>query len=123
MYKRQGSRHTTTLAGDKLYVLGASDSGTFRDVHALDIETLTWSPVEAGGQPPIARSRHTSTLVGRNLNEAVTFVREGRLRVERPARESRAAIAELVAHFRDADGVPASVDVGHYAYDGGEAPE
>ena len=62
-----GSRHTTTLAGDKLYVLGASDSGTFRDVHALDIETLTWSPVEAGGQPPIARSRHTSTLVGRNL--------------------------------------------------------
>ena len=62
-----GSRHTTTLAGDKLYVLGASDSGTFRDVHALDIETLTWSPVEAGGQPPIARSRHTSTLVANEL--------------------------------------------------------
>jgi quinol monooxygenase YgiN len=37
--------------------------------------------------------------------------------------EYGAAIAELVAHFRDADGVPASVDVGHYAYDGGEAPE
>ena len=45
-----GSRHTTTLAGDRLYVLGASDSGTFRDAHALDIETLSWSPVEAGGQ-------------------------------------------------------------------------
>ena len=37
--------------------------------------------------------------------------------------EYGAAIAELVAHFRDADGVPASVDVGHYAYDGGGAPE
>ena len=53
-----GSRHTTTLAGDKLYVLGASDSGTFRDVHALDIETLTWSPVEAGGS---RRSRARGT--------------------------------------------------------------
>ena len=37
--------------------------------------------------------------------------------------EYGAAIAELVAHFRDADGVPASVDVGHYAYDDGGAPE
>jgi N-acetylneuraminic acid mutarotase len=62
-----GSRHTTTLAGDRLFVLGASDSGTFKDCHALDIDTLSWLPVEASGQAPLARSRHTSTLVGKNL--------------------------------------------------------
>ena len=33
----------------------------------LDIEALSWLPVEGDGQAPIARSRHTSTLVGKNL--------------------------------------------------------
>ena len=62
-----GSRHTATLVGDRLYVFGATDSGTFRDMHVLDIDALTWTQIAAEGQAPISRSRHTATLVGRNL--------------------------------------------------------
>ena len=62
-----GSRHTATLVGDRLFVFGASDSGTFKDLHVLDIDALSWQQVEAEGQAPIARSRHTATLVGKNL--------------------------------------------------------
>ena len=42
-------------------------AGTFRELHVLDIDALTWQQVEAEGQAPIARSRHTATLVGKNL--------------------------------------------------------
>ena len=62
-----GSRHTATLVGDKLFVLGATDSGTFRDLHVLDIDSLSWQRIEAAGQAPISRSRQTATLVGKNL--------------------------------------------------------
>lgn len=62
-----GSRHTATLVGDRLYIFGATDSGTFRDMHVLDIDALTWMQIAADGQAPISRSRHTATLVGRNL--------------------------------------------------------
>ena len=62
-----GSRHTASLVGEKLYVFGATDSGTFRDMHVLDIDALTWTQVSAEGKAPISRSRHTATLVGRNL--------------------------------------------------------
>ena len=57
-----GSRHTTTLVGERLLVLGASSGGTFKEMHVLDIDALAWQPVEGDGQAPIARSRHTSTL-------------------------------------------------------------
>ena len=40
-----GSRHTATLVGDKLFIFGATDSGTFRDMHLLDIEALAWMQV------------------------------------------------------------------------------
>ena len=62
-----GSRHTASLVGDKLFVFGATDSGTFRDMHVLDIEALSWVQLAAEGQAPISRSRHTATLVGNNL--------------------------------------------------------
>ena len=62
-----GSRHTTTLVGERLLVLGASSGGTFKEMHVLDIDALAWQPIEGDGQAPIARSRHTSTLVGKDL--------------------------------------------------------
>ena len=36
-------------------------------MHVLDIDALTWTQIAAEGQAPISRSRHTATLVGRNL--------------------------------------------------------
>ena len=62
-----GSRHTATLVGDRLFVFGATDSGSFRDMHVLEIEALHWTQVAADGQAPISRSRHTASLVGSNL--------------------------------------------------------
>lgn len=48
-------------------MFGASDSGTFADFHVLDIDSLTWRIITAGGAAPTARARHTATLVGKNL--------------------------------------------------------
>ena len=66
-----GSRHTTTLAGDKLYVLGASDSGTFRDVQALDIETLEdscpwllWDAEAEAVEDGVSNGARSSTTYG-----------------------------------------------------------
>ena len=61
------SRHTATLVENRLFIFGASDSGTFRDMHVMDIDDFRWLPKAAEGQAPIGRSRHTVTLVGKNL--------------------------------------------------------
>merc|ERR1719197_1766255 len=36
-------------------------------MHVLDTEALSWTQIIAEGQAPISRSRHSATLVGRNL--------------------------------------------------------
>jgi hypothetical protein len=36
-------------------------------MHVLDTDALTWTQISAEGQAPISRSRHTATLVGKNL--------------------------------------------------------
>lgn len=47
-----------------MYIFGGGDgSRALNDLHALDLQTLTWSLVETTGSKPVARGYHSSCLV------------------------------------------------------------
>lgn len=46
-----------------LYFGGGDNEGLMNDLHLLEVDTLTWSPVFTAGSSPSPRSRHTATLV------------------------------------------------------------
>ncbi len=120
-----GSRHTATLVGDKLFVFGATDSGSFRDLHVLEIEALHWSQVAADGQAPISRSRHTATLVGSNLllfggvgggrplNDLYVLHAPGDRRVECPRMERPQMTSGAPRHAARASAPPAPQQLRH----------
>lgn len=60
--------HSATVVGTQMYVFGGyGGSGyarrDFNDVHALDLDTWEWRPVECTGIVPEARSGHQSVAV------------------------------------------------------------
>ncbi|XP_022765490.1 acyl-CoA-binding domain-containing protein 4-like isoform X1 [Durio zibethinus] len=56
--------HSVTLVGSKLLVFGGEDRSRklLNDVHVLDLETMTWSMVEAMQTPPAPRFDHSATV-------------------------------------------------------------
>lgn len=62
-------QHSAILAGSRIIIFGGRGEKTvFRDLHALDPQTLTWYQGPEGSGSPSARYGHTCTLVnGVNL--------------------------------------------------------
>ncbi|PPD96956.1 hypothetical protein GOBAR_DD06012 [Gossypium barbadense] len=56
--------HSVTLVGSKLIVFGGEDRSRklLNDVHALDLQTMTWSVVEATQTPPAPRFDHSAAV-------------------------------------------------------------
>eukprot|EP00397_Hematodinium_sp_SG-2012_P040540 GEMP01044437.1.p1 GENE.GEMP01044437.1~~GEMP01044437.1.p1 ORF type:complete len:307 (+),score=59.66 GEMP01044437.1:328-1248(+) len=55
--------HSATLVGSRVvYFGGRGQKEHFRDLHALDMQTMTWFQGPASCGAPIARHGHTSTL-------------------------------------------------------------
>jgi hypothetical protein len=50
-----------------LFFGGGDNDGFMNDLHLLEIDTLTWSPVFTAGSSPSPRSRHSATLVKSTL--------------------------------------------------------
>eukprot|EP01117_Protostelium_nocturnum_P008108 TRINITY_DN288_c0_g1_i4.p1 TRINITY_DN288_c0_g1~~TRINITY_DN288_c0_g1_i4.p1 ORF type:complete len:489 (+),score=129.23 TRINITY_DN288_c0_g1_i4:54-1469(+) len=62
--------HTMTIIPRKnqMFLFGGGDGTQYlSDLHILDLKTMAWSEAYVAGQPPAARSRHTSTLIGDKL--------------------------------------------------------
>ena len=52
----------------KLYIFGGHDGRrSLADLHIFDTESMNWSKAAVSGRPPVAGSRHTTTLVGGRL--------------------------------------------------------
>eukprot|EP01121_Diplochlamys_sp_Union-15-3_P022534 TRINITY_DN9626_c0_g1_i1.p1 TRINITY_DN9626_c0_g1~~TRINITY_DN9626_c0_g1_i1.p1 ORF type:complete len:537 (+),score=87.91 TRINITY_DN9626_c0_g1_i1:197-1612(+) len=65
---RPRAGHTTTMVGNKLFILGGGDGENYlNDLYILDTETMAWSQAYTAGTSPCARSRHTATLTGNRL--------------------------------------------------------
>lgn len=57
-----------TLPSQRLLIFGGGDDdGLMNDLHLLEVDTLSWSPVFTAGNTPSPRSRHTATLVKSTL--------------------------------------------------------
>ncbi|XVE99202.1 hypothetical protein REPUB_Repub03eG0176800 [Reevesia pubescens] len=56
--------HSVTLIGSKLIVFGGEDRSRklLNDIHVLDLETMTWSVVEATQTPPAPRFDHSAAV-------------------------------------------------------------
>lgn len=56
--------HSVTLVGSKLIVFGGEDRSRklLNDVHVLDLQTMTWSVVEATQTPPAPRFDHSAAV-------------------------------------------------------------
>ncbi|GMI83364.1 hypothetical protein like AT5G04420 [Hibiscus trionum] len=56
--------HSVTLVGSKLIVFGGEDRSRklLNDVHVLDLQTMTWSAVEATQTPPAPRFDHSAAV-------------------------------------------------------------
>jgi N-acetylneuraminic acid mutarotase len=62
------ARHTACSVGSKIYVFGGYDGyGTFYGLSCYDVETFTWTQIDAKGPNPIPRTNHAVTSVGTNL--------------------------------------------------------
>lgn len=56
------------LPSQRLLIFGGGDDdGLMNDLHLLEVDTLSWSPVFTAGNTPSPRSRHTATLVKSTL--------------------------------------------------------
>ncbi|CAM6096714.1 unnamed protein product [Calypogeia fissa] len=55
---------TVTKVGSSLVMFGGEDSKRrlYNDLNILDLETMTWDAIEAGGSPPSPRSDHAAAL-------------------------------------------------------------
>lgn len=57
-----------SLPSQRLLIFGGGDDdGLMNDLHLLEVDTLSWSPVFTAGNTPSPRSRHTATLVKSTL--------------------------------------------------------
>ncbi len=70
--KRRG--HSATMVGEKLFVFGGEGEAIFQrkalnDMHILDCERLTWSPITSkkGVSSPPPRFHHSATAVNNNI--------------------------------------------------------
>ena len=61
--------HTAIVAGGRMVVFGGrGEKGVhFRDLHALDPNTMTWYQGPEGGNAPSGRLNHTANLVGSRM--------------------------------------------------------
>lgn len=62
--------HTACVVGDCMYVFGGCLQQIniySRDVHCLNLETMTWSYVETSGETPSQRDLHTATVIGDSI--------------------------------------------------------
>ncbi|KAG6557028.1 hypothetical protein Mapa_000953 [Marchantia paleacea] len=55
---------TVTKVGNNLVMFGGEDSKRrlYNDLNILDLETMTWDAIDAGGTPPSPRSDHAATV-------------------------------------------------------------
>lgn len=59
--------HSACLIGDNMYVFGGFENYVFqfsRDLHCLNLETMTWTYISTHGEPPSYRDFHTATAIG-----------------------------------------------------------
>ncbi|CAD7930624.1 unnamed protein product [Amoebophrya sp. A25] len=61
--------HSASLVGSRVVYFGGrgKDNTHFRDLHALDVNAMTWYQGPSSGGAPAARMGHSSTLYGTNL--------------------------------------------------------
>lgn len=62
--------HTACVVGDCMYVFGGFEEQInqfSRDVHCLNLETMTWTYVDTSGEPPSYRDFHTATVIGNRM--------------------------------------------------------
>lgn len=62
--------HSACLDGHYMYLFGGFEDSSdqfSRDVHCLNLETLTWHYVQTFGDPPSYRDFHTSTIINNKM--------------------------------------------------------
>lgn len=74
---RPGARdgHTASVIGDFMYLFGGFEDSSdqfSRDLHLLNLKTLTWRYIQTFGEPPSYRDFHTSTIMP-SLNRMYIF--------------------------------------------------
>lgn len=67
-YSMESNAVMAALPSQRLLIFGGGDDdGLMNDLHLLEVDTLSWSPVFTAGNTPSPRSRHTATLVKSTL--------------------------------------------------------
>lgn len=61
--------HTAVLAGARMVIFGGRGDGGvyFRDLHALDPNTMTWFQGPEGGAAPPGKMNHSATMIGSKM--------------------------------------------------------
>lgn len=61
------SSNSNGTNGAKLIIYGGMAGCRLDDLHILDISTMTWSSPKISGDPPLARSLHSASLIGNKM--------------------------------------------------------